>query len=99
MTKTLPISEARQSLTSLVAKVGKQMARFIITCKGKPLAVLISHKELESWQETLDVIADAEEIAGICEGLGQLLRGESVPFEEVFGEPLSGHKAKTGHAL
>lgn len=99
MTKTLPISEARQSLPSLVAKVEKQMTRFIITCKGKPRAVLMSLAELESWQETLDVLADKEEIAGIREGLAQLREGHALTFEKVFGEPLSGHKTKTGKAL
>ncbi|GKS57641.1 hypothetical protein YTPLAS18_11680 [Nitrospira sp.] len=94
MTKTLPISEARANLPDLVDQSSKRMVRFIITRQGLPAAVLMSHAELESWQETLDVAASSEELTGIREGLDQLRRGKSVNFEEVFGEPVRGQKAK-----
>ena len=94
MTKTLPISEARQNLRDLVERVQKLRARYIITRNGKPGAVLIGHDEFESWLETMDVLTDREEIKAIQEGLADLLAGRVSSFEEVFGEPLSGQKPK-----
>ena len=94
MTTTLPISEARKKLPSLVDKASGQFEHFVITRNGKPDAVLIGHEEYESWQKTLEVVADREELAGIQRGLAEIARGDTVSFEELFGEPVRGTKAK-----
>jgi len=94
MTKTLPISEARQNLPDLVERVRKLRARYIITRNRRPEAVLIGHDEFESWLETMEVLTDREEIKAIQEGLADLRAGRVSSFEEVFGEPLSGQKPK-----
>ena len=92
-TKTLPISDAREQLTILVERVARLRSQYIITRKGEPNAVLMSHAEYESWLETLDLLQDADEVAGIREGLAELQRGRSVTFEETFGEALNGRTA------
>src|SRR2546422_3961760 len=94
MTKTLPITEARQNLPDLVERVRKLRARYIITRNGRPDAVLIGHDEFESWLETMEVLTDREEIKAIQEGLADLRAGRVSSYEEVFGEPLSGQKPK-----
>lgn len=43
MTKTLPISEARQELPTLVEETSRTMGHVIITRNGKPEAVLMGH--------------------------------------------------------
>ncbi|KKQ38687.1 MAG: hypothetical protein US55_C0002G0023, partial [Candidatus Levybacteria bacterium GW2011_GWC2_37_7] len=52
MTNLISISDARQQLPNLVAKVNKYLDRVIITVKGQPKATLISAEELESLEET-----------------------------------------------
>lgn len=47
MTKTLPITEARQDLTILVDRVNKMLDEYIITVNGKPAAVLVSIERFE----------------------------------------------------
>ncbi|SRR6266568_6638653 len=89
MTKTVPISEARDNLPDLVEKAGRLRTRFIITRHGKPDAVLMGHDEFESWLETLEVLTSREEFQSIRDGLADLGAGRSSSFEEVFGEPLS----------
>lgn len=42
MTKTLPITEARANLTSLVDRASRLLDEYIITVNGKPAVVLIS---------------------------------------------------------
>lgn len=94
MTKTLPISEARINLRDLVEKAQRLRSHYVITRNGKPDAVLIGHNEYESWQETLDVLTDKDEVAGIFEGLTDLKAGRSVSFKETFGEALNVRSAK-----
>ena len=90
MTKIIPLSEARQTLPSLVTRMRRLMNRVIITRKGKPEAVLMGLDEYESWVETLELVSRPEAVAGIREGLADLAARRSKSFEEVFGEPLHG---------
>ena len=55
MTKTLPITKAREDLTSLVENVSRKLDEYIITVNGSPAAVLISAAEYESWKETNEI--------------------------------------------
>jgi antitoxin YefM len=90
MTRTIPVSEARQTLPILINRIGKVMDRIIITRKGKPAAVLMGVEEYESWIETLEVVSRKETVAGIHAGLADLKAGRAKSFEKVFGEPLHG---------
>lgn len=87
MTKTLPISEAREHLRALVEQASRTMGRVIITRNGKPEAVLMGYDEYESWVETLDTLADPGEIEAIREGEADVRAGNIVSFEEAFGKP------------
>ena len=60
MTKTLPISEARQNLTTLVNRASKLLDEYVITVNGKPAAVLMSAQEYDSWQETNEIMSDSK---------------------------------------
>lgn len=57
MTNLMSISDAREQLPKLVSKVNKYMDRVVITVKGQPKATLISAEELESLEETAEVLA------------------------------------------
>jgi antitoxin YefM len=92
--RTLPVTEARQTLPLLVSRMRRLMDRTIITRKGKPEAVLMSFEEYESWVETLELLSRPETVRGIREGLADLKAGRRVSFEEAFGEPLHGRSAK-----
>ena len=94
MTKTIPVSEARQTLPLLVSRIGKVMDRIIITRKGKPAAVLMGVEEYESWIETLEVVSRKKTMAGICTGLTDVKTGRTQSFEKVFGESLHGTRHK-----
>ena len=94
MTRTIPVSEARQTLPILVNRIGKVMDRIIITRKGKPAAVLMGVEEYESWIETLELVSRKETMAGIRAGLTDLRTKRAKSFEKVFGEPLHGPRKK-----
>lgn len=94
MTRTIPVSEARQTLPILVNRINKVMDRIIITRKGKPAAVLMGVEEYESWVETLELVSRKETMTGIRNGLSDLKKGRTQSFEQVFGEPLHGARQK-----
>jgi antitoxin YefM len=65
MRSYLPLAEVRDRLSPLVASVQATHERVVITKNGKPAAVLIAVDDLESLEETLDVLADEEAMQAI----------------------------------
>lgn len=83
MIKTLPISQARKDLTTLVNKASKKLDEFIITVNGFPAAVLMSVKEYESWKETTEILSDKGLMEAIRTGEEDIKKGRVYDWEEV----------------
>ena len=86
MTKTLPITRAREDLTSLVENVSRKLDEYIITVNGSPAAVLISAAEYESWKETIEILSDKKLMRSIKEGEEDFKKGNFVTFEQLKKE-------------
>ena len=82
MTKTLPITEVRNNLTTLVDRVNKLMDEYIITVNGKPAAVLMSAQEYESWRETNEILSDPKLVKSIKEGEEDIKNGRFITLED-----------------
>jgi antitoxin YefM len=67
MADTLPLSSVKAHLSELVNRVEDQHDRVVVTRNGKPAAVLISHDDLESLEETLAIMSDPALMAQILE--------------------------------
>ena len=74
---TLSVSEAKMKLSSLVDSVKATDEEIVITKNGRPVAVLVSPDEFESWHETLDIRADSELIKEIRKGLAALKKNKA----------------------
>ena len=60
MSETLPFSEAKAHLSELADRVEDQHDRILVTRNGRPSFVLISPDDLESLEESLDIVRDDE---------------------------------------
>ena len=65
MARTVPFTEARATLSDLLDSVQGQQEHVVITRKGKPVAVVMSVDEWESWEETVEVLSDDEALAAL----------------------------------
>lgn len=83
---TIAISDARENLPKLIDDVYEKLKSFIITVSGKPKAVVMSVEELESLQETAEVLAIPGAKESIKRGLEQAKRGELVPFKKIISK-------------
>jgi len=83
MTHTLPITKARENLTTLVENANKKLDEYVITVNGSPAAVLISAAEYESWKETNDIMSDRKLLKAIKQGEKEISQGKFVTFEEL----------------
>jgi prevent-host-death family protein len=76
VSETLPLSTVKAHLSELVDRVEDQHDRVVLTRNGKPAAVLISHDDLESLEETLSILSDPALMAQIHESEQDLAGGE-----------------------
>ena len=74
---TLSVSEAKMKLSSLVESVRATDEEVVITKNGRPVAVLVSPDEFESWHETLSIRADADLMKEIKKGLAALKKNKA----------------------
>ena len=80
---TISITKARATLYDLIEEVSKKKKRIGLTNKGETKAVLISQAELESLEETLDLLSSNPNILQeLKEAEEQVARGEYVTLEE-----------------
>ena len=84
--KTVPLSEAKARLSSLLDAVEGHDEEILITRNGRAAAVLVSLGDFESWRETAAVQADADLLTEIRRGLSALKRGKAKLYtlEELF---------------
>ncbi len=79
----LPLAEARNRLSELVADVEKTHSRVTITKHGHPAAVLVSPEDLAALEETLDILSDPEAPVAIREAEAEYARGEVTTGEDM----------------
>ena len=85
---TISVSEAKMKLSALVDAVKETDEEVVITKNGRPVAVLVSPDEFESWRETMNVRFDAELMKEIRAGLSSLKKGKASLYtlQELLGE-------------
>jgi len=86
--RTLPLSEAKTKLSSLIDEVRDRDAEVTITRNGRPVAVLVSADEFDSWKETISIRADAALMEEIRQGLAALKEGNAKlhTLDELFDQ-------------
>ena len=57
---TLPFSEVKAHLSEMADRVESQHDRILVTRNGRPSFVLMNPDDLESLEETLDILRDEE---------------------------------------
>lgn len=81
---TISATEARARLYELLEEVQKLSKRVTITSHGKAKAVLVNPDELESLEETLEVLRDKRAMASIAKSMKEIKAGKIIPFEDVI---------------
>lgn len=84
MINTIAISDARAKLPDLVTKIDKNLERAVITVNGQPKVVMLSIDELESLEETAEVLSTIPGIKkDIEESRRQIKKGQFTPLSKL----------------
>ncbi len=80
---TIAISDLRANLPNLIDRVSERLERLIVTVSGKPKAVVMSLEELESLEETAEILAIPGALKAIKKGAAEARAGKGIPLSEL----------------
>lgn len=72
VSEQMPLADVKNRLSEVVDRLQREHGRVIITRHGHPAAVVMSVDDLESLEETLDVMDSAALLSDIRESLAEL---------------------------
>jgi prevent-host-death family protein len=82
VSEQMPLADVKNQLSEVVDRLEREHGRVVITRHGHPAAVVMSVEDLESLEETLDIMDSAELLADIRASLADVAAGET----EVLGK-------------
>jgi antitoxin YefM len=71
----MPLAELKNRLSEVVDRLEREHGRVVITKHGRPAAVVLSVEDLESLEETLDVMGNRAVLDDIQEAVAELQTG------------------------
>ena len=83
MTKSVSLKKLRPKLPKIMEEIDSKMDRFIVTKRGKPIALIMSIDDYESLLETLDVLSDKKLMKRIKQAEKDIKRGNVKTLEQV----------------
>jgi prevent-host-death family protein len=81
----MPLADVKNRLSEVVDRLEREHGRVVITKHGRPAAVVLSITDLESLEETLEILSD--------KGLTRRIRGARSEIEAGATEQLSKDEA------
>ena len=71
----MSLADVKNRLSEVVDQLEREHGRVVITKHGRPAAVVMSVADLESLEETLDILDSEDLLASIRDGLAELGAG------------------------
>ncbi len=84
MSDTLPFSEAKAHLSELADRVERQHERIRVTRNGRPSFVILSPDDLESLEETIDILSDDELMDSLRKSRLEAAQGQLQPLDDLL---------------
>ncbi len=83
MLHSVTMKELRPRLPEVIKRIDGKLDRYVVTRRGKPVAVMMSIEDFESLMETIDILADPDAMAGIRKGEQDIREGKTRSWKEV----------------
>lgn len=86
MTKIVPFTDARATLSDLLDEVSQRHEHVVITRNGRPTALVLAPEDYAALEETLEVLQDQEVLAALRESEEDVTAGRLFSLDEVKRE-------------
>jgi len=78
----LPLAEVKNRLSEVVERLEREHGRVVITKHGRPAAVVLSVEDLDSLEETLEVLSSTALMGDIRIALAELSGGPAITLSK-----------------
>jgi len=75
VSEQMPLADVKNRLLEVLDRLEREHGRIVITKHGHPAAVVMSVEDLESLEETLDIMDSAELLGDIRQSLADIASG------------------------
>jgi prevent-host-death family protein len=86
----MPLADVKDRLSEVVDEVEREHRRVVITKHGRPAAVVLSVEDLESLEETLDILGSDRLLADVRQSPAELAEGAAMPLSKEEAPRLAG---------
>lgn len=80
LSEQVPLADVRNRLSEVVEQIERLHGRVVITKQGRPAAVILSIEDLESLEETLEVMRDPALLEDVREAEAEVAAGGTNPL-------------------
>lgn len=87
--QTLPLAEIKKRLSEIVDGVEQRHDRVVLTRHGRPAAIILSPDDLESLEETLDILSNPAAMREIRESERAIDDGDVVSADQLRAKYLT----------
>ncbi|MGQ0779319.1 MAG: type II toxin-antitoxin system Phd/YefM family antitoxin [Pseudonocardiales bacterium] len=82
----MSVGDARDRFSELIADVERTHERVVVTRHGRPVAVMIASGDLESLEETLDILSGPQALAEIRKSAEDIVAGRTMTIDDIRAE-------------
>ncbi len=86
MIKNISLKELRPNLPKIIKEIDSKMDRFIVTKRGRPVALMISIDDYESLLETLDILSEKKLMKNIKQAESDIKKGNLKALDKIEKE-------------
>jgi len=80
---TLPLSEIKKRLSEIVDGIESRHDRVVLTRNGRPAAVILSPDDLESLEETIEILSNPAAVRAIRKAETEIDKGKALTADEL----------------
>src|SRR5438105_4850127 len=80
---TTSLADAKNRLSEIITSAQETHERFVITKNGKPAVAIVSVDDLESLEETVEILSDPKLLAAIRKAEAEASRGAFATQQEL----------------
>ncbi|MFH0774486.1 MAG: type II toxin-antitoxin system Phd/YefM family antitoxin [bacterium] len=83
MVNVISLKEMRPELPNVINCIDKRLDRYIITKRGKPVAIMMSVDDYEGLLETVEIFSDKRAVQRLRDAKIEIKEGKTIPLEEL----------------
>ncbi len=84
MINTITLKMLRPELSAVIKTIDARLDRYIVTQRGRPIAVMMSLDDYEGLIETIEILSDKEAVKGIRKAKKEIKAGKTISFDELL---------------